>query len=141
MKIQAMGIDQNGRSCTSSVEVPLRPVSETESLSAKQPGANWRFGPRAITADGFKRTDPRYGSAGGIHEMHLGGEPHFVGVMAGHGEITMQDGTPFRLVAGEFLYVRPGALHHSDFPSLVQPMMFNLYLPGTAQDTQALKIV
>src|SRR5262252_3790024 len=117
MKIQAMGIDQNGRSHTSALEVPLNKVSDTESLSAKQPGQNWRLGPRGITSDGFKRTDPRYTSAGGINEMHLGGEPHFVGLMAGHAEITMQDGVPFRLVAGEFLYVRPGALHHSDFPS------------------------
>ena len=141
MKIQSMSLDSNGRSCTGALEVPLNKLSETESLSAKQPGMNWRLGPRAISSEGFKRTDPRYASAGGIQEMHLGGEPHFVGLMAGHAEITMQDGTPFRLVAGEFLYVRPGALHHSDFPSLVQPLMFNLYLPGTAQDTQALKIV
>ncbi len=141
MKIQAMGIDQNGRSCTSFLEVPVHAVSETESLSNKQPGSNWRLGPRAISSDGYRRTDPRYGSAGGIQEMHLGGEPHFIGLMAGHNEITMQDGTPFRMCPGEFLYVRPGALHHSDFPSLVLPIIFNLYMPGTAQDTQQLKIV
>ena len=35
MKIQAMGIDQNGRSCTSFLEVPVHAVSETESLSNK----------------------------------------------------------------------------------------------------------
>lgn len=141
MKIQAMGIDKNGRSNTDALEVPLNKVSETESLSARQPGANWRLGPRAISSDGYRRTDPRYVSAGGIQEMHLGGEPHFIGLMAGHAEITMQDGVPFRLVAGEFLYVRPGSLHHSDFPSLVQPIIFNLYLPGTPDDIQPLKIV
>jgi mannose-6-phosphate isomerase-like protein (cupin superfamily) len=133
-----MGIDPNGRSTMSHLDVPLAKVSDTESLSAKQPGLLWRLGPRAIT--GPVRSTKGYKAAGGAYEMHLGGEPHFIGVMYGHGEVTMQDGMAFRVAPGDFVYVRPGALHHSDFPSLTESVMFNLYLPGTADDTQELAI-
>ncbi len=134
MKIFAMGIDQNGRSAADFVDVALTKVSATEEISAKQPGTIWRIGFRHESP--ASRTSKAYTSAAGPQEMHVGGKPHFIGIMSGHAEITMQDGAPWRLGAGEFLYVRPGALHHSNNPSLVPVTIFNLYMPGTAADTQ-----
>ena len=72
--------------------------------------------------------------------MHVGGAPHFIGLMAGQNEITMQDGSAFRMEVGDFLYVRPGTLHHSNFPAPIVGVIFNLYTPGTAADTQPLEI-
>ena len=128
MKIYSMGIDQNGRSTNSVVDIALAKVSDTESISAKQDGIEWRIGMRNVTSRA--RTNKDYESAGGPFEMHLGGPPHFTGVMSGHNEVTMQDGTSLRVSAGEFHYVRPGALHHSNLLSNVPLTMFNLLLPG-----------
>ncbi len=134
MKIFAMGLDANGRSMTTALDVPLHKVSETESLSGKNPGVEWRIGFREVTDRA--RTDKAYAKPTGPFEMHLGGPPHFVAVMAGHNEVTMQDGTSLRLCAGEFHYVRPGALHHSNILSKTPVVMFNLLLPGGLNDTQ-----
>ena len=135
MKLFAMGIDENGRSTADFLEIKMNRVSDTESLSNKQDGGGiWRIGFRHNVE--HHRTDKAYTSPAGPYEMHVGGAPHFVGCMSGHPEITMQDGGAWRLAAGEFLYVRPGALHHSNNPSTVPITIFNLYMPGTAKDTK-----
>ena len=138
MKLFAMGIDQNGRSTADFLDVPLTKVSATEEISPKQPGAHWRIGYRKEAP--ASRTSKAYKSDAGPQEMHVGGAPHFIGIMSGHAEITMQDGGPWRLGAGEFLYVRPGALHHSNNPSQVPVTIFNLYTGGTPADTHPLAI-
>ena len=138
MKLFAMGIDQNGRSTADTLDVALTKVSATEEISAKQAGSIWRIGYRGVTP--ASRTAKTYTSAAGPLELHVGGAPHFIGIMSGHAEITMQDGGPWRLGAGEFLYVRPGALHHSNNPSQVPVTIFNLYLGGTPADTKALAL-
>lgn len=134
MKIHAMLVDANGRSRATFVDVPLTKVSETESISAKQDGTEWRIGYRRFGS--VPRTSKDYTSPAGPNEMHVGGPPHFIGIMSGHTEITMQDGGAWRLAAGDFLYVGPGALHHSNFPSNVMVSIFNLGLPGTPADTK-----
>ena len=128
MKFYAMGLDKNGRSTTTTLECKVHEVSATEALSAKQDGVEWRMGPREPMKD--QRTKASYDKAGGPYEMHLGGPPKFVAVMAGFNEITMQDGISIRLCAGEFHFVRPGALHHSNFLSPVPGIILNLLLPG-----------
>ena len=138
MKLYSMGIDANNRSNSSTLDVPLTKVSATEEISAKQPGTIWRIGMRGMGNP--VRTAKGYASGGGPNEMHVGGPPHFIGLMAGQNEVTMQDGTVFRMGIGDFLYVTPGALHHSNFPGLVPGIIFNLYTPGTAEDTQQLAI-
>lgn len=139
MKIHAMLMDANGRSETTFVDVPMTKVSETESISAKQDGTTWRIGWRKVNE--HTRTSRAYADKGerAPDEMHVGGPPHFIGVMSGHVEITMQDGGAWRLAAGDFLYVGPGALHHSNMPSSVPVTVFNLGLPGTPADTQDYK--
>ncbi len=122
MKLFAMGLDQNERSTTTFIDVPMHKVSETESISAKQDAIEWRLGPR-------KQGDPL---TGGPFEMHFASGAHFVGVMAGNNLIQNQAGGGWRLSAGEFLFVAPGALHHSTNPSLVPLVMFNILLPGDA---------
>ncbi len=134
MKLFAMEMDQNGRSCAGYLDIKMTKVSDTEFLSAKQDGTEWRIGTRAIA--GYPRTSKAYKSGTGPYEMHVGGPPHFVGCMSGNAEITMQDGGAWRLVPGEFLYVRPGALHHSNNASVVTTTIFNLGLPGTPADTK-----
>lgn len=138
MKLYAMGFDANNRSISDTLEVPLTKVSPTEEISAKQPGTIWRIGMRAFGNP--VRTDKTYKSDSGPFEMHVGGSPHFIGLMAGQNEVTMQDGSVFRMGIGDFLYVRPGTLHHSNFPGQVPGIIFNLYTPGTDTDTQPLAI-
>jgi mannose-6-phosphate isomerase-like protein (cupin superfamily) len=134
MKIYAMGLDPNNRSIATFVDVPLKKISDTEAISAKQDGVLWRVGFREVTD--LHRTSRNFERGAGPYEMHVGGPPHFIGIMSGHGEITMQDGGPWRLAAGEFLYVAPGAVHHSNNPSTVPVTIFNLLLPGTPNDTK-----
>jgi hypothetical protein len=135
VKILAMGIDDNGRSINTVIDIPLAKLSETEAISAKQDGVEWRIGPREVTD--IARTDPGYNGplGGGPNEMHVGGAPHFVCVMAGHLNTTMQDGSVMRLNAGDLQFVRPGALHNSTLLSNSSFIMFNLLLPGTPADT------
>jgi mannose-6-phosphate isomerase-like protein (cupin superfamily) len=139
MKIAAMGLDDNGRSITTFIDIPLKKVSETKSISARQDGVEWRIGFREVTD--VARTEKNFLGpfGGGPTEMHVGGPPHFVGVMSGHIESTMQDGSIMRLNTGEFQFVRPGALHNSTLVSNTTLTMFNLLLPGTAADTQEYK--
>ena len=41
MKMSAMGMDENGRSILTGVDIPLKQVSDTEWLSEKQDAAYW----------------------------------------------------------------------------------------------------
>ena len=59
--------------------------------------------------------------------------------MTGMNENTMQDGSVFRLSAGDFLYVRPGALHHSNPLSNTTPIVFNLIMAGADTETGPFK--
>src|SRR4051812_35597053 len=99
MKLYALGVDANKRSVATTVDVTLTPVSDTESFSAKQPGSYWRLGHRVPSP--IPRTSKDYASNAGPYEMHVGGAPHFVGVLAGYSEITTQDGAVWRFAAGE----------------------------------------
>ena len=139
MKLMTMINDQNGRSTYGLADVPMKKVSETESISEKQPGLHWRVGPRkAITP--YTRTHKAYQSNTGPYEQHVGGAPHFTGCMSGNVETTAQDGMVLRRNAGDFCFITPGALHHSSFRSPVEAVYFNLYVPGTDKDTAALKV-
>ena len=133
MKLYAMNIDHNDRSTVGFVDVPMQKLGPLESISAKQDGIEWRVGYR--TSYTIPRTSPNYDAPGGAFEMHVGGPPHFVARMSGNTENTMQDGSVFREAAGDFLYVRPGALHNSNQLSVVPGVVFNLLLPGTDEDT------
>ncbi len=144
VKILAMGIDENNRSNTDYIDVPLQKISDTESITAKQPGTIWRIGMRGTSP--IARTNKGYAQnggalSGGAFEQHLGGPPHFIGWMTGNNENTMQDGSVARLTAGDFFYVRPGALHHSNPLSATLPTVFNLYTPGTDTDIGPYKFV
>jgi hypothetical protein len=133
MKLLAFGIDENGRSTSDFIDVPLKKISETESITAKQPGTIWRIGTRGMSQ--HARTDKDYTSAGGPFEMHVGGVPHFIGWMTGYNENTLQDGSVIRMTGGDFVFIRPAALHHSNPLSVAMPVVFNLYLPGTDEDS------
>jgi hypothetical protein len=41
MKMSAMGMDENGRSILTEIDIPLKQVSETEFVSEKQDAAYW----------------------------------------------------------------------------------------------------
>jgi hypothetical protein len=105
MKMSAMGMDENGRSILTEIDIPMKTVSETEQISEKQDASYW----------GLSVSQPMEPFAGGPHEMHLTNGPRIVGVMSGHAEITQQDGVACRLGTGEFIYVDGRALHHSTF--------------------------
>jgi hypothetical protein len=139
MKISAMGIDDNGRSTASFIDIPLNKISETEAISNKQQAIEWRIGPREVTD--IPRTDWNYVGplGGGPNEMHVGGAPHFVGVMAGHLNCTLQDGSVQRIGPGELQFVRAGALHNSTLLSNSSFIMFNMSLPGTPADISDFK--
>ena len=138
MKILETGIDANGRSTHGLIDVPLKKISETEAVSAKQPGTIWRIGMRNMS--NLPRTDKSYESPGSPFEQHVGGAPHIIAWMSGYIESTLQDGTVCRLAPGDLHFTRPGALHHSNLFSNVPPTLFNLYLPGTALDTGTLDV-
>jgi hypothetical protein len=138
MKILEIGIDANGRSAPGLIDVPLKKVSDTEAISAKQPATIWRIGTRPTT--NIPRTNKDYDAAGGAFEQHLGGEPHLIAWQTGYLENTLQDGFTWRFAPGDLMFVRPGALHHSNIMSPVPATVFNLYLPGSATDTGPLDI-
>ena len=122
MKMSAMGMDENGRSILTGVDIPLKQVSDTEWLSEKQDAAYW----------GLALSQPSEPFSGGPHEMHLTNQPRIVGVMAGHAEITQQDGVTCRLGTGEFIYVDGRALHHSSFARSREPVItLNVTFHGT----------
>jgi hypothetical protein len=119
MKICAMGYDANGRSYTTHVDIPLKKVSDTFSISEKQTAAYW-----GLSLNQNSPLDNEY-------EMHLTNVPRIVGVMSGHAEITQQDGSTCRLAPGDFIFVHGLALHHSTFRSTVPTATLNVTFPGT----------
>ena len=138
MKIFEIGIDANGRSTPGLIDVPHKKISDTEALSEKQPAAYWRIGMRQ--AQTLSRSEAGYDPGGSIYEQHIGGEPHLIAWMSGHMDNVMQNGATWRFCTGDLLYVRPGALHHSNLRSTVPPTVFNLYLPGKDNDIAPLDI-
>ena len=124
MKLFAMTLDQNDRSTVGFVDVKMQKLGDLESISAKQDGVEWRVGYRVSSLQA--RTSPEFGAPGG--------PPHFTARMSGSSENTMQDGSVFRNSGGDFLYIRPGALHNSNQLGVVPGVVFNLLLPGTADD-------
>jgi hypothetical protein len=120
IRICAMGMDDNGRSTTTFVDVPLLKVAENEFLSQRQDAVYWglAFNQNSVLSNEY--------------EMHLTNQPRIVGVMSGHAEITMQDGGTCRLASGEFIFVHGRALHHSTFRSSVPTQTLNVTFPGTA---------
>lgn len=124
IKMAAMGMDENNRSILTETEIEMTQVSETEFLSEKRPAAYW----------GLATSQPVEPFAGGPHEMHLTNQARIVGVMAGHAEITQQDGVTCRLATGDFIYVDGRALHHSSFANSREPVItLNVTFEGNAK--------
>lgn len=122
MKVCAMGMDDNDRSITTDLEIPMQQVSETEWISEKQDATYW----------GIALSQPQEPFPGGPHEMHLTNAPRIVWVMQGHAEIAQQDGVTCRLATGEGIYVDGRALHHSSFAFSRTPVItLNVTFPGT----------
>jgi hypothetical protein len=121
MKVRmcAMAMDDNGRSYTSHVDVPLKKVSDGEYISEKQDASYWGLS--------FNQNTPMTNE----YEMHLTNQPRIVGVMSGHAEIMQQDGSVCRLATGDFIFVDPKALHHSIFRSAVATQTLSVTFPVT----------
>ena len=132
------GIDHNQRSTVGVIKVPMQTVSNLEQISAKQDATFFRIGYRQFLP--HTRTSPDYVSAAGPTEMHVGGDPHFVARMAGSTENTLQDGSVFRQSAGDFVFCRPGSLHHSNQVGFTPGLVINLYTPGTEATTDPLVV-
>ena len=133
-----MGIDHNNRSTVGVITLPMQRISDLESISAKQDAVEFRIGYRTFFPR--TRTHPDYQSDSGPFSLGVGGSPHFVARMVGGTENTMQDGSVFRQTAGEFVYVRPGSLHHSNQVGFVPGVVMNVVLPGTEDDTHPLVV-
>jgi hypothetical protein len=122
MKVSAMGMDLNGRSVLTEIEVPLRQLSDTEFVTEKQQAKGWTLASSV----------PSEPVDGGPHEMHLTNAPYMVCIMGGHAEITLQDGDVCRLGAGEPIFLDGRALHHTTFARSREPVLrLNLSLHGT----------
>jgi hypothetical protein len=121
MKVRmcAMAMDDNGRSYTSHVDVPLKKVNDMEYISEKQDASYWGLS--------FNQNTPMTNE----YEMHLTNQPRIVGVMSGHAEIMQQDGSVCRLATGDFIFVDPRALHHSIFRSAVATQTLSVTFPVT----------
>ena len=137
-KLFEMSIDHNSRSTVGLLDIPMQKISDVESMSAKQAATYFRIGFRPFLPRA--RTNADYTSNGGPFEMHVGGPPHFVARMVGTTENTLQDGSVFRQSAGDFVYTRPGSLHHSNQVGYVPGVVMNVFMPGTNVDTQPLVI-
>ncbi len=121
MKVRmcAMAMDENGRSYTSHVDVPLNKVSDLDYISEKQDASYWGLS--------FNQNTPLTNE----YEMHLTNQPRIVGVMSGHAEIMQQDGSVCRLATGDFIFVHPRALHHSIMRSSVPTQTLSVTFPVT----------
>jgi hypothetical protein len=122
MKIKAFGLDANGRSVWSTVEIPMRQVTALHRESARQDGAYW----------GISLNQPGEPIGGGPTEMHLTNQPRIVWPMSGHLENKLQDGVTRRSGVGDGVYVNGLALHHSSFARSREPVItLSLTFPGT----------
>jgi hypothetical protein len=71
MKIPRLSSMRTGAATLGVIEVPLHKISETESISWKQPAVNWYA--MELTPDTeLQRTDPNYPFSGGTFEAHNG---------------------------------------------------------------------
>ena len=133
MEVFTTGLDANGRSTLGTIDIPLTKVSETESISPKQPGVIWYL-TMSTNVNSLPRTDKNFESAGGSFELHTGGLPHMPVVMTGSWDTTLQDGTVCRFAPGDIHITRPGAMHQTNLNSAVPMTMIVVYLPGSATD-------
>jgi hypothetical protein len=122
MKMKAFGMDANGRSTWSTVDIPFTEVSPLHAETAKQDGAYW----------GISINQPGEPIGGGPEEMHLTNQPRMVWAMSGHLDNTLQSGEVRRSATGEGVYVQGLALHHSSFAKSREPVItLSLTFPGT----------
>jgi hypothetical protein len=133
MIIYTTGLDANGRSTHGEIDLPLKKVSETESISDKQPGVIWYISMNTHTLS-LPQTDKDYDVPGGAFELHTGGLPHMPVVMTGSWDTILQDGTAMRFAPGDMHLTRAGAMHQTSLHSIVPMTMIVLYLPGSASD-------
>lgn len=118
VRLCAMAMDENGRSYTSHIDVPLKKVSEKEAISEKQEAIYWGLS--------FNQNSALTNE----YEMHLTNQARIVGIMSGHAEIKQQDGSVCRLAPGDFIFVHGKALHHSTMRSSVPTQTLNVTFPG-----------
>ncbi len=136
MKIFTTGLDANGRSTHGAIEFVMKKVSETESISAKQPGRIWYY--RQVTElSSLPQTSKDFDAPGGAFEQHAGGLPHMPILLTGHWDTLLQDGTVCRFAPGDVHLTRPGAIHQTNLHSLVPITEINIYLTASATDTGA----
>ncbi len=133
MEVFTTGLDANGRSTHGTIDIPLTKISETESVSPKQPGVIWYL-TMSTNVNSLPRTDKNFDTPGGSFELHTGGLPHMPVVMTGSWDTTLQDGTVCRFAPGDIHITRAGAMHQTNLNSTVPMTMIVVYLPGTATD-------
>lgn len=122
MKMKAFGMDDNGRSTWTTVDIPFKEITPLHSETEKQDGAYW----------GISLNQPGEPIGGGPEEMHLTNQPRMVWVMAGHLDSTLQSGEVRRYGTGEGMYVHGLALHHSSFAKSREPVItLSLTFPGS----------
>ena len=122
MKMKAFGIDANGRSTWSEVDIPFNTVTPLHAETARQDGAYW----------GISLNQPGEPIGGGPEEMHLTNQPRMVWAMSGHLDNTLQSGEVRRSATGEGVCVQGRALHHSSFAHSREPVItLSLTFPGT----------
>jgi hypothetical protein len=122
MKMKAFGMDENGRSTWTTIDIPFKDITPLHSETEKQDGAYW----------GISLNQPGEPIGGGPEEMHLTNQPRIVWSMAGHLDNTLQSGEVRRSGPGEGVYVNGLALHHSSFARSREPVItLSLTFPGT----------
>ena len=131
MIIYSTGLDANDRSTHGEIDIPLRKISETEAVSAKQPGTYWYYTMRSNVSK-LPQTDPGYDPPGGPYEQHPGGLPHMPVLLTGMWDTILQDGTTMRFAPGDIHLTRAGAMHQTNIHSLGPMSMIVIYLPGGA---------
>jgi hypothetical protein len=140
MKILSIELDANWRSTVGVIDVPLHKISETESISQKQPAVNWYV--LEINSDAtMQRTAPNYSHPGGAFEAHNGDVPHFNMQLTGYLDSVLQDGSTTRYAPGDLHYTRAMALHHSHLRSPVPNQHLLVTTPGGPTDPAALKVI
>ena len=122
MKMTSFGLDANGRSMWTEVEIPFRQVTPLHAETERQDGAYW----------GISLNQPAEPIGGGPEEMHLTNQPRIVWPMSGHLDSTLQSGEVRRFATGEGVHVHGLALHHSSFAHSRDPVItLSLTFPGT----------
>jgi len=122
VKMKAFGMDANGRSAWTEVEIPFHDVTPLHAETARQEGGYW----------GISLNQPGEPIGGGPEEMHLTNQPRMVWAMSGHLENKLQSGEVRRSGMGEGVCVRGTALHHSTFARSREPVItLSLTFPGT----------